>query len=57
MGRRRSVSLLTDPKTLSTATADWLRQHASHVQEVDVLGSPDAVADDVWNEARGLADG
>jgi putative cell wall-binding protein len=56
-GKRRAVSLLTDPATLSGPTADWLRDHAADVMDVDVLGSPDAVADDVWDEARRLADG
>lgn len=55
-GKRGSVTLLTDPARLSDPTRSWLESHAETTAFVDVLGSPDAVSDEAWQEAREAAD-
>lgn len=51
-----SPTLLVTPDELPAEARAWLQQHAEEIDTVNVLGSPDAVSDDVWNEAKSLAD-
>ncbi len=55
-GNRLSVTLLTAPSDLSEPTQVWLESRAESVELVDVLGSPAAIRDEVWLEARDAAD-
>ena len=43
------------PDRLGTATADFLRAHASTITSIDVLGGPGAVSDAVVAQARTAA--
>lgn len=54
---QRSAPILfaTDPETLAPETREWLERNADTVDRVDVLGSPVAVSDAVWQEARAAA--
>ncbi len=54
-GERGSPTLLTEPSELSDATRAWLESRASMTDLVDVLGSPDAVSDQVWQDAQAAA--
>lgn len=50
------VTLLVTPDELPEATAAWLHANREAIDTVNVLGSADAVSDEVWQQARDLAE-
>lgn len=52
---RMPVVFATSPDALAPETRDWLVRNAESVDRVDVYGSPIAVTDAVWEEARSAA--
>lgn len=57
-GQERVPLLFTEsPDRLSTATADFLRAHASTITSIDVLGGTGAVSDAVVAQAQNAAGG
>ncbi len=56
-GLEDAVTLLTvSPTELGESTRAWLADHADEIESVDVFGSPVAVSDEVWEEAKTAAD-
>lgn len=56
-GLENAVTLLTvSPTELGEPTRAWLADHADEVESIDVFGSPVAVSDEVWEEAKAAAD-
>lgn len=49
------ILLTRNPDDLGEATAAWLRDHADTIESIHVFGSPEAVSDDVLEQARRAA--
>lgn len=56
-GRENAPIVFTvGPSQLGSSTEEWLRRHAAQIDSIDVFGSPIAVYDKVWRQARYAAD-
>ena len=51
-GAIRAITLLTNPGTLPPATRDWLVRNDAGIGVVDVIGGPNAVTPQAFNQAR-----
>lgn len=51
-GAIRALTLLTNPGTLPPATRDWLARNAAAIGGIDVIGGPNAITPQTFNQAR-----